>query len=216
VSRRVWVLAALSACVAIGVWVLVVSLPRWYAAPQQVAPPAARAADETADRRIRATLYYVSEDGLNLVGVEREVPYAESAVDQAQRLVEAQLQPVKAPLGQAIPDGTTLRSVFVTERGEAYVDVSPEISTRHPGGSIEELFTVYAIVNVITVNLPAITSVQILVDGREVETLAGHVDLRRPLVKNLSLLSRPDAPGKPDAATPPPPATEQPSPRLNP
>jgi hypothetical protein len=28
--------------------------------------------------------------------------------------------------------------------------------------------------------------VQVLVDGREVDTLAGHVDLRRPLAKKLS------------------------------
>jgi hypothetical protein len=27
--------------------------------------------------------------------------------------------------------------------------------------------------------------VQVLIDGKEVETLAGHVDLRRPLVKDL-------------------------------
>ena len=29
-------------------------------------------------------------------------------------------------------------------------------------------------------------AVQLLVDGKEVETLSGHVDLRRPLAKNLS------------------------------
>jgi hypothetical protein len=28
--------------------------------------------------------------------------------------------------------------------------------------------------------------VQILVDGKQVETLAGHIDLRRPLEKNLA------------------------------
>jgi hypothetical protein len=28
--------------------------------------------------------------------------------------------------------------------------------------------------------------VQILIDGKEADTLAGHVDLRRPLRKNLS------------------------------
>ncbi|HPW21762.1 MAG TPA: GerMN domain-containing protein, partial [Vicinamibacterales bacterium] len=50
-----------------------------------------------------------------------------------------------------------------------------------PGGSQHELLTVYAIVDTLTANLPAITSVQILVDGREVDSLAGHVDLRRPL-----------------------------------
>jgi hypothetical protein len=27
--------------------------------------------------------------------------------------------------------------------------------------------------------------VQLLVDGKEVDTLAGHVDVRRPLLKNL-------------------------------
>ena len=49
-------------------------------------------------------------------------------------------------------------------------------------------------------NLPAIKSVQILVDGQEVETLAGHVDLRRPLVKNASQLLVPP----PTAAKPAP------------
>lgn len=34
-------------------------------------------------------------------------------------------------------------------------------------------------------NLPAITRVQILIDGKEADTLAGHVDLRHPLQKNL-------------------------------
>jgi hypothetical protein len=33
-------------------------------------------------------------------------------------------------------------------------------------------------------NLPAVSGVQIRSDGREVDTLAGHVDLRRPLQKN--------------------------------
>jgi hypothetical protein len=44
---------------------------------------------------------------------------------------------------------------------------------------------VYTIVNALTSNLPAVTAVQILVDGKEVDTLAGHVDLRRPLAKDL-------------------------------
>ena len=43
----------------------------------------------------------------------------------------------------------------------------------------------YSIVNALTVNLPAIQRVQILVDGKEVDTLAGHVDLRHPLAKSL-------------------------------
>ena len=65
------------------------------------------------------------------------------------------------------------------------MDLSREVSMGHPGGSLEELFTVYAIVNALTMNVPDITAVQILVEGREVDTLAGHVDLRHPLGRNL-------------------------------
>ena len=49
----------------------------------------------------------------------------------------------------------------------------------------------YTIVNALTDNLPAITAVQILIDGHEVDTLAGHVDLRRPLRKNLEWVVAP-------------------------
>jgi hypothetical protein len=48
------------------------------------------------------------------------------------------------------------------------------------------MLTVYTLVDVLTVNLPAIATVQLLIDGKEVDTLAGHVDLRRPLVQNLT------------------------------
>jgi hypothetical protein len=75
--------------------------------------------------------------------------------------------------------------VFITERGDAFVDLSGEVSSRHSGGSLDEIFTVYTIVDALTVNLPAIKRVQILVDGKEVDTLAGHVDLRHPLAKSL-------------------------------
>jgi spore germination protein GerM len=76
--------------------------------------------------------------------------------------------------------------VFVTDQGDAYVDLSREITANHPGGTLSEILTVYAVVNSLTANLPAIRSVQLLVEGKEVATLAGHVDLRRPLTKNLS------------------------------
>ena len=43
--------------------------------------------------------------------------------------------------------------------------------------------TVYTIVNALLTNLPDLQEVQILIDGQEVDTLAGHVDLRRPLAE---------------------------------
>ena len=136
-------------------------------------------------RKITATLYFVSEDGMSLVGVQREVPFGESVLDQAKQIVTTQLAVAPPPLVSAIPPETMLRALYLTERGDAFVDLSPDVRTRHTGGALDELFTVYTIVNALTTNLPAVKRVQILIEGKEVDTLAGHVDLRHPLQKNL-------------------------------
>jgi len=169
------------AAAAIG-WVLFVGLPRWYAPPTRAtsAPSSPSTAPEDV-RKIKAHLFYVSDDGTRLSSVERDVPFADQTVTQARRIIEAQLAPVDAPLVSAIPQGTALRAVFLTEQGAAFVDLSREVTSGHPGGSINELLTIYTIVQALTTNLPAVTSVQLLVDGKEVDTLAGHVDIRRPL-----------------------------------
>jgi len=152
---------------------------------QSVAAPASA---PVPGRKIKARLYYVSMDGTKLTGVDREVAYADGAQAQAQAIVRAQLESVAEPLVSAIPHGTTLRALYLNEKGEAYVDVSREASSAHTGGTRDELLTIYSIVNALTSNLPAVTSVQLLVDGKEVDTLAGHIDLRKPLEKNLALV----------------------------
>jgi spore germination protein GerM len=150
-----------------------------------VAEPAAPA---TGVPRITATLFYASADGQALVPIRREVALAEGLVPQGREILTAQLQGAPSPYVSVIPEGTMLRAFYVTDRGDAFVDLSLEVSSRHPGGSSTELLTVHAIVNAVTANLPTIQRVQILIDGREADTLAGHVDLRRPLQQDLSLV----------------------------
>ena len=160
---------------------------RWYRGSRSgaVATAAAPAAPAPPGRRIKARLFYVADDGARLTSVEREVAYGEGTVEQARQIVEAQIAPVAEPLVSAMPPATKLRAIFITERAEAFVDLSSELATGHTGGSTDEILTVYALVNALTANLPAVKSVQILVNGRQIETLAGHVDLRRPLEQNL-------------------------------
>jgi hypothetical protein len=164
-------------------------LPRWTtratttatvgAAPAPVAPAAS-------GRKIKARLFYVADVGTKLTSVERDVPYGEGPVEQAREIISAQIAPVAEPLVSAVPAGTALRAVFITEGGEAFIDLSRDVVAAHPGGTLGELLTVYTLVNALTENLPAVTAVQVLVDGKEVETLSGHIDLRRPLAKNLT------------------------------
>jgi spore germination protein GerM len=180
VSPRVVALTLITAAaVGGGTWATLRLLNPPGRRPAAGTPAPARQAD--AARRIKATLYYVAPDGLRLVASERDVRYAEGVSNQARSIVEALLEPAPEGLASAIPRGTELRGLFVGERGDAYVDFSGSLRTNHPGGSSSEILTVYAIVAALTKNLPAVTSVQILVEGHEVDTLAGHVDLRRPL-----------------------------------
>lgn len=156
------------------------------AAPGAVSTPAQPPASP--GRKIKARLYYVSSDGTKLTAVDREVAYADGAAAQAQEIVSAQLAAAPAPFVSAIPRGTRLRALYLNSKGEAYVDLSKEASAAHTGGTQDEVLTIYSIVDALTANLPAVTSVQLLVDGKEVDTLAGHIDLRRPLGKNLELV----------------------------
>jgi spore germination protein GerM len=194
-DRRIGIIAALIVAAFAAGWIGLTHRTR-PAATNAATPTAAAASPAPAEPKIKATLYYISEDGLSLPGVQREVPFGDPIVEQARRIVESQLAAAPAPYVSPIPAGTRLRALYVGERGDAFVDLSGEVRGAHSGGSLDELFTTYAIVNALTVNLPAITRVQILVDGKEVDTLAGHVDLRRPLQKNLKWTSlHPDAEG---------------------
>ena len=183
--RRVALISVLTVVAASLAWVLFAGLPRWYARPATSAVAAAApSAPAPPGRKIKAHLFYVADDGTKLVSVERDVPFGEGAVEQAKEIISAQIAPVAEPLVSAVPPGTALRAVFITAKGDAYVDLSAEAASAHPGGSLNELLTVYTIVNALTANLPAVTGVQVLIGGKEVDTLAGHVDLRRPLARN--------------------------------
>ncbi len=180
VSRRARIVALIAAA-GLLVALLLLVVPRWFA-PKPIEPPAEAA--QAVTRKIKATLYYVSLEGTRLVPVDREVPFGEGPIEQAKRILEAQVAAPPPGVVSAVPAGTALRALYLAEGGEAYVDLTREVADAHPGGSLNENLTVYTIVEALTTNLPAIASVHLLVDGREVDTLAGHVDLRRPIRPN--------------------------------
>ena len=193
-NRRPLIIAAVIGLAAVALaWVLMANLSRVLQtttveeasdATPETPPPATPAVP-----RIKATLFFASEDGRGLKAVEHDVPLAEGHVAQARALVEAQLAAAAPPpMVSTIPQGTKLRGLYVSERNEAFVDLDVTVRDKHPGGSMNELFTVYTIVNAITTNLRDVETVQLLIDGHEVDTLAGHVDLRRPLRKNETLI----------------------------
>ena len=187
-GRRVVLLSAGVILIGLLVWAVSGGLLRDGSAPPESPAAVADPAISPEVPRIASTVFFASPDGLALVPVLREVALAEGPVLQGRAILTAQLESPPPPYRSVIPEGTQLRAFYVTERGDAFVDLTFETSTRHMGGTSAELLAVYAIVHAVTANLTTIQRVQILIDGREADTLAGHVDLRRPLVPDMSLV----------------------------
>jgi hypothetical protein len=108
-------------------------------------------------------------------------------VNRAKQILEKLAEgPKTEGLGPSIPKDARAVEVFIRS-GVAYVDYTAPISVNHPGGIFNEEATIYSIVNSLTYNLSEIQQVKILIGGNEMETLAGHCLLRRPLELDLSL-----------------------------
>lgn len=61
----------------------------------------------------------------------------------------------------------------------AVVNFSAAFAQSHPSGIEPETLTLLAVIGTLHANLPAITEVRFLVDGKQRDTLAGHADLTR-------------------------------------
>jgi germination protein M len=151
------------------------------AEPAPVVPPSQTS-------HISATVYYGAASGAGLAARRVEVPLASTAAAQGEAILRASLADAPSGTVRVVPRGTRLRAFFVDAQGTAYVDLTSEVRRLHPGGSFFEALTVAALVNAVTANLSAVRRVQLLVDGLAVETLAGHIDVGRPLVQDLSLV----------------------------
>lgn len=140
-------------------------------------------------QRVTLKLYFASLDGLALVPEPRQVLQPPQTGDQmAEALRELIAGPASEQLGRVLPAETTLRQVFVTSQGTVYVNFGPEIAQKHPGGVGAELLSVYGVVNTLERNFPQVRQVAILVDGRELPTLAGHVEIHQPLAPRGDLI----------------------------
>jgi hypothetical protein len=87
----------------------------------------------------------------------------------------------------AVPPETRVQHLFLSDQGTIFIDFSNTLEANHPGGVLNELATIYAIVNSLTYNLPEIRQVKILIGGVEKETLAGHCLLLLPLEMDLTI-----------------------------
>jgi spore germination protein GerM len=136
------------------------------------------------------TLYFSDTEGEYLTGEKREILKKSSVQEEAKELVTELTHGPKGKLIPTLPAETKLLALELDEPGIAKVSFNRALVKGHPGGSSAELMTVYSVVNSLTLNFPEIKRVQILVEGKEIETITGHLSLKKPLPTNPSIIGK--------------------------
>ncbi len=138
-------------------------------------------------KEMKIKVYYPDESGLRLIGVNREIKISD-ANEKYKAAVEAVMTPpTEKNLTSVIKNNSSLISVKVQD-GTAVVNLDKKIKNGFTGGSTGEEFLIGSVVNTLT-EFKEVKSVKFLIDGKEVETLSGHMDLSEPIERMNNLMN---------------------------
>lgn len=133
-------------------------------------------------------LFFPSTSG-RLRVERRELPAVAETEEQIAAAVTSLLAgPSGAGMEAPLPEGASVRKVYLAAEGVAYVDFESAESAPPASGSQREMLTVYSLVNTVLLNFEELDRVVLLWNGRQLKTFAGHVNTMRPLAVNTDLI----------------------------
>ena len=136
-----------------------------------VAPPASGPTETV-------TLYVADDEAGMLRARAAQIPLPGGRQQRAEELLRALLRIYQQP-GAAHPlsPAADLRSIYLVDPGAAVIDLNSAFADQHRSGILSEQLTVNSLVDTLAINVPGIQRVNILVEGKPRDTLAGHADL---------------------------------------
>jgi hypothetical protein len=177
--QRQWIIAtaillALATGMAIYVWQLrrhEAATPVPAAAEPHVSPPAPGPTENV-------TVWIAYDASGTLRGQTISVPMPSGRQQRAEELMRG-LVGIYTTKNSPHPlqAGAEVRNVFLVDPGVAVIDLNSAFVDGQTSGVLAEELTVASLIQSLSSNVPGITRVKILVDGKERETLSGHADL---------------------------------------
>lgn len=131
-------------------------------------------------------VYYPVKD--KLLMEERKVRRQTSTPSMAEAIIGEFLNCYSIEQGCLIPQGTRLLHTFMGKDSILYIDFSDEIRRNFQGDAYGELLLLRGLYESIISNLSGIEDIKILVEGKEIESLGGHISILYPL-KNTVVVS---------------------------
>ena len=127
-------------------------------------------------------LVFPEWDASGYVTEERQIPSRDREGEDLLGLMRVLCEgPRISGAVSAFPQGTQALHAFYNPADRSVVlDFSQELVTGHPGGSTAEAATLTSILRTVALNFPDTRSCTILVDGAQVQTLAGHLTMDQP------------------------------------
>jgi len=137
-------------------------------------------------------LYFPGPGGL-LYDEERQLP---PETDPERLILQLALEVLAGPtdpqLSAPFSRPMQIGSVDVSPEGVIFVDLLTEDGTPpRPRGSSEEMLALYSLVNSIVLNLEGAQAVVLLWNGRQLDTLSGHIDTSHPVRPDPALIAGP-------------------------
>jgi spore germination protein GerM len=130
-------------------------------------------------------IYYPIEDRLQ--HEERKIPRRTGQVAIAEATIEEYLKGPAAQASSVIPKDAKLIGVYKGVDMILYVNLSDEFRRNFQGDALTELLVLKGLYESIISNVEDIHDVKILIEGKEVETLGGHLYLSYPLKDMISI-----------------------------
>src|SRR6266404_9639 len=130
------------------------------------------------DPVVKVRMFWTSaEDESSLAPVTIQLALSKDPVLRAKQVLNTLLAgPVDSDL-RTLPPDAALLSFYLLPDGSAVADFSEALATSSPSGIQSEQLAVDSIARTLEANVPPVKRLKILIHGRELETLAGHVDL---------------------------------------
>ena len=97
---------------------------------------------------------------------------------RAQAALRAVLaQYLQTPSPHPLARGADVKDVYLLNGNTALINTTSQFADGHPSGILLEEMTLASLIETLSANVPGISRVKFLVDGKERPTLAGHADL---------------------------------------
>lgn len=79
-----------------------------------------------------------------------------------------------------------LLDLYLDRNGVIYMDFSDELKKNYDMDIAQELTFLAALFNGIRSSVPGLTAMKILIEGREVDSLGGHIDISIPIGEEIA------------------------------